>query len=106
MERYRHGDVCLDRMEEEVELGNELPTDAQGRVVLAEGEVTGHGHRLKSKAAAFHEAPGRNWRVLVLKRPTRLFHEEHRTITLPPGKYKVRIKRQYNPEGTWSPVVD
>jgi len=63
---------------------------------LAEGEATGH----------FHEAVGDNVElydlgnsdVLVLQAPkgADVTHQEHNTITLPPGSYDRSIVREYD----------
>ena len=82
-----------------------LPADARpvprrgGRVVLAEGEVTGHAHAIRSPAATLlragdgAEAP----RFLRATAPVDLVHEEHATIDAPRGPYAVVIQREYVP---------
>lgn len=69
----------------------------QGRIILANGEVTGHAHQvidasdrldpaeIEIPAADFFEEPdGR--RVLLVHRPCVLRHEEHGAIALDPAK--------------------
>lgn len=107
---FRHGDVVIERVELAA-TGKPLPRDRKGHVVLAEGEATGHAHRIRSRSAELYPMPEKvendnGARLLVIRRPVALRHEEHRKITLPPGTYRVRVKRQYNPEGGWSPVAD
>jgi len=66
---------------------------AQGRVILAHGEVMGHAHEvicdelaaLGLPAAQFFEEPdGR--RVLLIDRPCLLTHQEHAPIALDPTR--------------------
>lgn len=87
---------------------DELPKDAMKlkRKELAWGEVTGHAHRLGDVGELFETKNGELYlSVPALKKAT-VSHEEHKTITLEPGCYRVGIKRQYNPEGSWEKVVD
>ena len=53
--------------------------------VLAEGEATGHAHRL-SGAVAVYEAPEK-FRTFSLKEPDTVTHEEHGPVTLPAGDF-------------------
>ena len=97
---FRQGDVLLladdpDSLPEKVR-----PVPRQGgRVVLAEGEVTGHAHAISSPAATLlrvgtdADAP----RFLRTGAPVDLVHEEHATIALPEGLYTVVIQREYVP---------
>lgn len=61
--------------------------------VVAEGEVTGHAHRLSSeKSVVFGDGPDR---VIETDGDT-LTHEEHDVIELPPGKYNTGIVQEWN----------
>lgn len=53
--------------------------------ILADGEATGHAHRLLSDVAVYEREDG--LREFELGTDTDLSHEEHDTITLPPGEY-------------------
>jgi len=53
--------------------------------VLAEGEVTGHAHRLPS-CVDVYETPTVE-REFLTPVEVDLTHEEHKTVTLPPGEY-------------------
>ena len=79
-------------------------------VLLALGEVTGHAHRIKRGGLGnvrFREhvpvvgrriAGGTPRRLLQVRhKPVLLTHEEHETLTIPPGNYEVRIQREYSP---------
>lgn len=67
-------------------------------VVLAEGEVTGHAHRIPSRSASLYrsESDARFLRVMG-PAPVALNHEEHKTVSIPPGRYKVVIHAEYVP---------
>jgi hypothetical protein len=79
-----------------------------GRIVLAEGEATGHAH-------AIHEAGVRTFwhegqRYLLTRSQAQLVHEEHATIDVPAGAWRIVQQREYEPAvGTyrsWRAVVD
>lgn len=106
-EVYRQGDVWITRIspmeyrrQMSQTLGPANPDPDKG-TILAEGEVTGHHHRIESKRVALR--PSRNMngivRLLEVKKgePVDLVHEEHETIKLSPGYYEVRIQREYAP---------
>ena len=83
------------RKSEKQNLG--VPRDA--RVVeskhLAEGETTGHFHAaVAADATVFDLGDG----LLVLDAPsgTDVTHQEHGTITVPPGLYDRSIVREYD----------
>lgn len=89
---YRHGDVLLRQIVS-------LPKGAQRRVgaTLAQGEVTGHSHRLKQAHAVQLWVQGSEL-FLEVKEPATLVHEEHRAIELPSGFYRVWRQREYRPD--------
>lgn len=95
--QIRHGDVQLikvDRIPEAKSLGK--------RKELAYGEVTGHAHRI-DVGELFEAKNGELY--LKVEKLAKLSHEEHKTVTLEPGCYRVGIKRQYSPDG-WETVRD
>lgn len=103
---YRHGDLVIEATGEPV-CGKALKPGARGHV-LAEGEATGHAHRIEdASGAALYRGPDNDngARLLVVRRPVVLRHEEHGEIRLPRGKYRVRVKRQFAPWG-WQQVAD
>ena len=66
------------------------------RKVLATGEATGHAHRVSAEDA---EVVGTE-DALELEAPTGtpITHEEHKTVTLPPGTYVVSRQRECDPQ--------
>jgi hypothetical protein len=94
---FRQGDVLIESVGEIPE-GIELIPYTERGVVLAEGEVTGHAHRIASRHASLYrsETDARYMRVMG-PAPVELRHEEHTTVTIPPGNYKVTIHTEYQP---------
>ena len=77
----------------------------RGRTVLAYGEVTGHAHEVVTGTGAgrddvpamqLFEEPG-GLRLLVVRSPATLRHEEHGPIELAPDNYEVIRQREYSP---------
>lgn len=96
---YRQGDVLLVPVDKVPKGLKQVPRE-QGRIVLAHGEATGHAHVLEGGEVEFlatdlEEMEGRFARVLE---ESELVHDEHDTITVPPGDYEVRRQREYEPE--------
>ena len=91
---YRQGDVLIVAADSIPAAATEVDRD-KGRIVLAYGEVTGHAHAIHDSGALLLAAPGTEDRFLRIMAAVELQHEEHATITLPPGDYIVRIQREY-----------
>jgi hypothetical protein len=98
--KLRQGDVLI------------IPSDTSAtgtklsHLTLAEGEVTGHRHRISNGDAELFERDG----ILYLKvlSPTAILtHEEHAQITIPQGNWEIRIQREYDPKSAgWRIVAD
>jgi hypothetical protein len=100
MKPIRQGDVILMPMQRAVAMGDKrLP-----HLTLAEGEVTGHRHRISDGKAELYEKDGVLY-LKVLSETATLTHEEHKPIQIPQGNWMVRIQREYEPEG-WRYVAD
>ncbi|NEQ09045.1 MAG: hypothetical protein F6K37_24810 [Moorea sp. SIO4E2] len=97
MQPIRQGDVILLPVEQIN--GQQLP-----HLTLAEGEVTGHSHRISDGVAQLYEKNGILYLQVVSETAT-LTHEEHQPIELPQGSWMVRIQREYEPQG-WRYVAD
>ena len=91
---WRQGDVLLapiDTIPENVTRRSDL--------VLAEGEITGHRHRISEENAAELWADENGILYLKIIAPTAtLIHDEHKTISLQQGLYRVWRQREYTPE--------
>lgn len=94
----RQGDVLIERVES-AELADEIPRDSSGRVVLAYGEVTGHAHAFHDPNVTLFQGAAANAGVFLrVVAPSDLVHEEHSTICIPVGLYRVVRQREYHPE--------
>ncbi len=110
--QWRQGDVFIERVAESVD-GRKRLDDGKGNVVLALGEVTGHSHRVESPHAALYLEQATTAvpdsvllglggglipdRLLQLDKPASVVHEEHGSISLDAGTYRIRIQREYSP---------
>jgi hypothetical protein len=90
---WRQGDVFI------IATGT-LPDGLRPRPpVLAEGEVTGHAHRLQAGARAQVLADSAGGLFLDVEgADATIMHEEHGPVTVPQGGYIVRIQREYHPK--------
>jgi hypothetical protein len=98
MQPIRQGDVILLPIPHPVD-GEALP-----HLTLAEGEVTGHQHRISDGQAELREESGALY-LTVQSDVATLTHEEHRALQVPQGTWMIRIQRQYEP-GDWSYIED
>ncbi|PZV16763.1 MAG: hypothetical protein DCF22_04430 [Leptolyngbya sp.] len=97
MQPLRQGDVILVPTGQAT--GVKLP-----HLTLAEGEVTGHRHRISEGKAELYERDSTLY-LKVLSPTALLTHEEHKPISIPQGNWIIRIQREYEPEG-WHYVAD
>lgn len=93
---FRQGDVLIQRSETLPEGASKVAPDEMGRLILAEGEVTGHAHAVLVAAATMYMYEAMLY--LDVHRKTELLHEEHSKIDLDPGLYKITRQREYFPE--------
>lgn len=96
-----HGDVVLEPLTELPEGCKPSPKRVVGSIkradiILAEGEVTGHAHRIQcdNGEAELYERNG----VLYLKvlEVVTITHEEHRPTVIAPGVYKQGFQREWD----------
>ena len=90
---YRHGDLLLKRI-------SKLPPDVKptNTAVLAEGESTGHKHRLVGQQVQVYEnAEGQKYFTVGQSSSAELVHEEHKKIEIDEGTYVVVQEREFNP---------
>lgn len=113
----RQGDVMLIRVDALPD--GLIPTkrDKIGRIVLAHGERSGHGHAIRERnvcgfrlATTLPDPSGVSGGVDYIEvggsGPATLNHEyesgamaEHHPVSLPPGIYRVALQREYSPQG-------
>ena len=85
---WQQGDVVITKVSEVK--GNKLK-----HLTLARGEATGHHHTITEGEAELYEHEG-NLFLRVKSEEAQLTHQEHNTIVLPKGDYKIRIVREYS----------
>ncbi len=104
--QLRQGDVFLVRISEFPDGVSWLDLE-DNRIILAEGEATGHAHAVADEGARLYGAPSSGgdldlehaFLAVLAEGGVILAHEEHAPLTIPPGIYEVRRQREYGPEG-------
>ena len=103
----RQGDVLVKRTHKKPSADAQIVLD-NGRTILAYGEVTGHAHEVITEAPPmtgvdnvpaqqlFEEPDGT--RLLVVRGPAMLRHEEHAPLAIPAGTYEIIRQVEYTPE--------
>ncbi len=92
MPLYRHGDLL-------VKSADSLPLDVRRlhHLVLAEGELTGHSHRIAERDSAVLYQSRECLFLSVTGDNATLVHQEHGPIALRRGTYHVWRQREYAP---------
>lgn len=95
--QYRQGDVLIEQVGRTVRKTTKC--QRLHRIVLAEGEATGHAHVLQTDP----KDPSDWWKegeeqFADVKGPAVVVHEEHASIKLEEGTYRVTRQREYSPE--------
>ena len=95
---YRQGDVLIVPVKR-MPRGAERVNREKGRAVLAHGEVTGHAHAVKNGRAELFCDAARDAIFMSISgdAAVALEHEEHETIHVPPGTYRIIRQREYSP---------
>lgn len=96
---YRQGDVLIVPVKSGLtdNLTEQSRAQEGNRVVLAHGEVTGHAHAIHEKGVRFFMEDGSgNGLLSVPNGGANVVHEEHSTITLSPGLYRVIRQREFD----------
>lgn len=96
---YRQGDVLVERVASLPAKLTKIPRE-KGRVILAHGEVTGHAHAIEDKRVELFTSEVETGVTFLEVRAAMaaLKHDEHSTIELPAGNYRVTRQREYSPE--------
>lgn len=90
---FRHGDVILYQLKEDLDFSDVVKTE---KLVLAEGEATGHAHRLTGNFEVMEQLAGGNVKFTVNTTAV-LTHEEHDRIVLEKGVYLKVNQVEYDP---------
>ena len=98
--QYRQGDVLVQSVDVIPAKAKAKPRDGQDRIVLAYGEVTGHAHAIMEAEATLFGLLSGDAEEMYLEADgtVTLRHEEHKEISIPPGRYRVIRQREYAPE--------
>lgn len=107
--QFRQGDFLF-TLVEEIPEGAQPEKRDHGLVIIGYGEVTGHHHSFAEPTATIRtmvtdHPMGEMLRFIDAPEGVTVKHQEHRAITLPPGKYSITQQRQYN-AGMVQRVVD
>lgn len=84
---YRHGDLIFQKVDGVVD-GDEID-----RLVIAEGEATGHAHVLIADVGSKIKGDRTKF---TLTGKAKLVHQEHDTIEFLPGTYVVLNEREHD----------
>jgi hypothetical protein len=93
MKQYRQGDVYIKEIKS-------IPNNAkeelcERRIILAEGESTGHAHSIVSAAALLYLLGDR---MFIKTSGCTVEHEEHGPLDIESGSYEILKQREYHPE--------
>lgn len=100
---YRQGDVLLVPVDAPLQRDLTYVRRAKGQgIILAAGEATGHHHRVRERGAREFlgtDITGTNGKRFLFVGPkgATITHEEHDTISVPPGEYEIVQQREYEP---------
>jgi len=102
---YAQGDILLERVNQAPVSGQILHAPDAEALVVAEGELTGHHHKISGCATLYRDdALARDipdnlyiGHLQVEGTGARLEHDEHAPIDLALGTYRVRRQRQLEP---------
>ncbi|MFY9641753.1 MAG: hypothetical protein WCD20_20290 [Rhodomicrobium sp.] len=103
---YAQGDLLVERVADIPMSGTPVEPGTDGASVLAEGETTGHRHAIYDRITMFrddalaHDIPNGLYvgHVRVDGPCARIQHDEHDSITLPKGTYRIRRQRELEPK--------
>jgi hypothetical protein len=105
-ELYAQGDLLLERVADRSPSGTIVENVEAGPIIVAEGEASGHSHAFYDRVTMFRDdrlardiPTGLYVGHVRIEAPSaRLQHEEHGTLTLPQGTYRVRRQREFQPQ--------
>lgn len=91
--QLQHGDVCIEAAK--------IPDVAkrrEGDMILAEGDVTGHAHRVSCPEGVEAELLelGDKLFLRIIGGDASVVHEEHKEITIPAGEYEISRVQEFD----------
>ena len=103
MKQIRQGDVLLEEVDAVPAGAARIPA-VNGRLVLAEGEATGHAHTVAEQYGELYEKDGTLY--LSLTEAVPLEHQEHGAVVLVPRVYRKVQQREWTDAMEPRPVLD
>lgn len=88
----QQGDVLLKRIDKLPE--GKVKVISKGKLILAEGESTGHFHGIDEKDSQLLDVGG--VMVLDLKKTAKINHQEHKPFNVEPGLWQIGIVQEYD----------
>lgn len=103
--QIRQGDVLLVRRQDDIPVDSQ-PVEANDRLILKEGEATGHAHAFyRPLRVALSQTPSKKRHLRVVE-TAYLRHEEHREAPVAPGTYDLPIQVEWSDDLEPRPVQD
>lgn len=96
MKQIQQGDVQIERVEEIPENVEERGPE-NGSFILAEGEATGHAHRIREHQDVELFEADSGTLYMSVESEAELSHEEHDTVTIPEGTYEIGPTYEVSP---------
>lgn len=85
--------IMVDTMPEDM---TQRPCSLPGLVIFAEGEASGHHHSCRADDVTLYERMnGTLW--CKVKKEVEVTHQEHDSVRLPAGEYRIGIVREIDP---------
>jgi len=105
-ELYAQGDLLIERVADMSPSGTIVQDAEAAPIILAQGEASGHSHAFYDRVTMFRDdrlardIPTGLYvgHVRVEAPSARLQHEEHGTLMLARGTYRVRRQREFQPQ--------
>lgn len=93
---YQQGDVLFFKVENFSNIKKEKIESKNNKLIVAEGEATGHNHAIDSDNGFLYKDLESECLLLELLKKSEVKHQEHHSIFLPKGKYKINIVKEYD----------
>jgi hypothetical protein len=97
IKQIQHGDILLKRIAVLPWRITPLPR-RDGKIIVAEGEATGHNHVIESDKATLWvmEQDGETQLYLEVTEPVTITHDEHKPLPIPEGIYEIGRVKEYD----------
>lgn len=91
----QQGDVLIRSVDSIPNSAKEVPR-IRGKLVLAEGEASGHLHAVAEPHAKLFEDKDQGKVFLMADADIVVKHDEHKAVTVPPGQFEVYRVNEYD----------